>query len=118
MTGHTKRDAVKIAYDVSPDASIASVDQMAQKVEKREPVLHILKQAEQEAQEALIDVMRYSSKLGSSGTRDGASYANVAVTASNSVLDRIHGKAKQSIDMQVNSVTIDIDLTSDDVIDI
>lgn len=109
--GKTRRDAVRGAYDVKPDGSVKTLDKMADLIEKRPAVMALLQRHEEEAQQSVIDVMRYAREYGSTRDRDGAQYARVALDGANSLLDRIHGKAKQSIDVQSTTVNINIDLS-------
>jgi len=110
--GSTRRSAVRQAYDVKDDVSVKTLDNMAQRIEKRPEVLAVLQANELVAQEVVADVMNYSRELGKSGSKEGGQYARVALDGANSLLDRIHGKAKQSIDVQSTSVNINIDLTA------
>lgn len=112
--GSTKRDAVKRAYNVSPTASNKSLDNMASAIEKSPLVLEVLESMNEQAQDSIRTVLEHSTEFSKSGDKTGALYATVALQASNSVLDRIHGKAKQSIDIQSTSVNLNIDLTMGD----
>lgn len=110
--GKTKRDAVRTAYNVNPLASVKTLDKMAANIEKRPVVLALLNKHEEEAQESVLDVMRYSRDWGKSGTKDGAQYARVALDGANSLLDRVHGKAKQSVEVTSTAVNLNIDLSN------
>lgn len=109
--GKTRRDAVKGAYDVKPNGSVKTLDKMADLIEKRPAVMALLQKHEEEAQEVVVDVMRYAKEYGSTRDRDGAQYARVALDGANSLLDRIHGKAMQQIQMNSTSVNINVDLS-------
>lgn len=63
------------------------------------------------AESTLVKVMDYSRKYGETGTREGASYAQVAVGAAKDILDRVHGKATQRTETANVSVVLSIDLT-------
>ena len=120
--GKTQRQAVLDNYNIKPGASTNTLDNMAAKIEKRPSVLAVLEKNQEEAQQTVLDVMRYSREIGKGGGKDGASYARVAVDGANSLLDRVHGKAKQQLEIQSTSLAISIDLTTapsdeDEVID-
>lgn len=112
--GRTRRQAVKDNYDVKQGVKPRTLDNMASAIEKRPMVLALLNEHEREAQESVLDVMRYSKEHGRSGTKDGAQYARVALDGANSLLDRVHGKAKQQIEVQSTTLAISIDLTGQD----
>lgn len=108
--GATKRDAVKAAYNVTnPTNSTAS--NLAQAVERSPAVLAVLEKMNIKAQQSIEQVMDASVAFAKQGDKEGAMYAGVAVQAANSVLDRLHGKAKQSIDVTSKSVNINVDLS-------
>lgn len=106
-----KSASVKAVYDVSPTIKDETLRKMAQKIEHRAPVLAVLTKQAERAEELLTTLMEDTAVLSKSGTKEGAQYAGVAERVINSVLDRIHGKAKQSIDVQSTSVNLNIDLT-------
>ena len=106
-----KADAVKAVYDVKADIKNETLRKMAQKIENRPPVLAVLQRHAIEAEELLTELMTVTTDYARSGTKEGAQYAGVAERTLNSVLDRLHGKAKQSIDVQSTSVNLNIDLS-------
>lgn len=110
--GMTKRAAVIDAYDTKT-TNYGTVTQLANTVARSPRVMAVLEAMNIEAQESLKDVLRASTEFAKEGTRDGASYAGVAVTAANTILDRLHGKARQQIDVQQTAVQINIDLSAD-----
>lgn len=112
--GKTRRQAIRDNYNVKPDGSVKTLDKMADLIEKRPLVLEVLQRNEREAQETITDVMQYSRRYGATRDRDGAQYARVAIDGANSILDRLHGKARQQVDVQATSLSINIDLSSDD----
>lgn len=107
----TKAGAVRAVYDVSEDTKKKTLENMATVIEKRPAVLAVLNKHAIEAEETLADVMKYSRIHGSSGSKEGASYAQVAERTANSILDRLHGKAMQQIQMNSTSVNINVDLS-------
>lgn len=78
---------------------------------KKSSVMAVLEEYEKEAQANIVEIAKYSKTLGKMGGKDGAAYANVALAANDKILDRVHGKAKQSIDVTTRSVSINMDLT-------
>lgn len=64
------------------------------------------------AENTVIEVMDYSKKLGKTGTREGASYASVALASAKEVLDRVYGKSTQRTEVISKSVSVSIDLTA------
>lgn len=110
----TKREAIRAVYDVKDGVAVKTLDNMARNIEKRKPVLAILEKQSDRAQELLTVLMEDTASLSKSGTKEGAQYAGVAEKVMNSLLDRVHGKAKQSIDVQSTSVNVNVDLTLND----
>lgn len=78
---------------------------------KSSGVMAVLGKAAETAEADIVEIAQYSKALGKSGGKEGASYAGVALSANKEILDRVHGKAKQSIDVTTKSVTINMDLT-------
>lgn len=75
-------------------------------------VMKYLENHAEQAENTVLEVMEYSRKLGKTGTKEGASYASVALASAKEVLDRVHGKSKQQIETTTTGVTLTIDLTS------
>lgn len=110
-SGMTKKDAVREAYAVSEDIKHHTLENMARKIETRPPVLAALTAQSERAQELLTTLMEDTAVLSKSGTKEGAQYAGVAERVMNSILDRVHGKAMQQIQLQSTSVNINVDLS-------
>lgn len=108
----TKVEAVKSAYDLKT-GNEGTAYALAAQVSKSPAVMEVLESMNVEAQESLKNVLRASTSFAQEGTRDGATYAGVAVTAANTILDRLHGKARQQIDVQSTAVNINIDLSAE-----
>lgn len=79
---------------------------------KRPDVMAVLARHSEKAQENLVEIAEYSKNLGKTGDKAGAAYAAVAVSANDKILDRIHGKARQQVDITTKAVTLNIDLTA------
>lgn len=93
------------------DISFKTASTRLSEIRKKPEVMAILHEYEEKAQRGLVEVADYSTKLGKMGGKDGAAYASVALTAHDKILDRVHGRAKQSLDVTTRSVTINMDLT-------
>lgn len=63
------------------------------------------------AESTMITVMEDSARYAKTGTKEGAAYASVAVSAAKDVLDRVHGKATQRVETTSKAVILNIDLT-------
>lgn len=63
------------------------------------------------AKETVLDVIETSRRHMNSGTKDGAAYAAVALNGGKDILDRVYGKAKQSLEVNSTSITLSIDLS-------
>lgn len=111
--GKTRRQAVLENYDVKDDIKSHTLDNMASAIEKRPQVLEALEAYQVQAQQTVIDVVEYSKAFGATGSKEGAQYARVAVDGANSLIDRIHGKARQQIDVQSTTLAINVNLQAD-----
>jgi len=65
----------------------------------------------QDAELTVFNLMKQSEKYADNPDKEGAAHASVALAAAKDILDRVHGKAKQQIDMQSTGVVLTIDLT-------
>lgn len=110
--GSTRRDAIRANYNVKPDISPHTLDNMASAIEKRPQVARVLARYSEQAEQAVIEVLEYSKRYGATGTKEGAQYARVALDGANSIIDRVHGKATQRIEQQSAVVTVAIDLSA------
>jgi hypothetical protein len=115
--GKPLREAIRHAYNVKDDIAPKTLDNMASTINKRPSVLAILERNSERAEQLLIELMDTVSVESRSGTREGAQYAGVAERVMNSVLDRVHGKAKQTLDVTSKSVNINVDMTAIDTSD-
>ncbi len=104
-----KKQIVKEVYNVTTDRA---AEVMASENLRKPAIMAYLNKHAEQAEKTLYDVMNSSSKYGQAdSTRDGAAHASVAVAAAKDILDRVHGKAKQSVDVHSTSVVIGIDLS-------
>ena len=100
--------AVKETYNVSTNHS---AEVIANENLSKPEIMRYLQENAITAENTLIDVMNYSNKYGKQGGHVGAAYANVAKTSADSILDRVHGKARQVLDVNSKHISITLDLT-------
>lgn len=104
----SQTEAALHAYDVSTreSASVAATRAM------KSPMVRAYLESHSEiAQETVIDVMDVSRKFAKGGTKEGASYAAVAIQAAKDIMDRVHGKPTQRTEVISKNVSVNIDLT-------
>lgn len=105
-------EAAKVLEELgSPRKHAQSVSGAVAEIRKRPHVMAALKAASEKAEGDIIEIAEYSKTLGKTGGKEGAAYAGVALAANKEILDRVHGKSKQSLDVTTKSVTINMDLT-------
>lgn len=99
---------IKDVYDVKNDRT---AEVMASENLRKPEIMLYLQNHAVKAEEGMVEVAEYSKKYGKVMSREGASYAAVAVSAYKDVLDRVHGKAKQTVDVSQTTVHLKLDLT-------
>lgn len=104
------KNAAKAAYNVRTERSS---EVMASENMTKPEILAELSKYSNDAELALVEVLKTAVEFSKLGNTAGASYGATAITAANSVLDRLHGKATQRVEMTKKSVTLNIDLTSE-----
>lgn len=102
-------EAVMQAYNVKRRET-ARV--MAHELTHKPTIMAELAKYSTQAELTVLEVMEYSKEKGRYDERQGAAYANVALSAANSVLDRLHGKATQKTENATIAVTLNVDLSS------
>lgn len=107
----TKTEAYSRTHKVGEKTKKESVQTQASLAFRNPKVLNYLAKFSDKAEQGLMEVADYSKEYGSQGGRDGASYASVASSTFNSILDRVHGKATQRTEVTSVSTNITIDLT-------
>lgn len=95
-------------YNVTTERSAEVVG--SELLRKPEIKLELAKHSAQ-AEKTLLKVMNYSSEMGETFSKEGASYAAVAVSAAKDILDRVHGKATQRVESTSTSVNLNLSLT-------
>lgn len=109
IQGKTKRQAALDAYDTTNPSSASRLALIA---EKNPVVLDYLRKHQEEMEQTVLDVVRDAKDKAIEGTTSaGAMYARVAIDGSNSILDRVHGKATQNVNMNVQAVNLNVDLS-------
>lgn len=106
-------EAVRHAYNLKDTSKANSTARTiaAENMAKPSVALELAKHS-RTAELALLEVLQTSKDFSHQGNTAGASYAATAVSAANSILDRVHGKATQRIEQSSQAVTINIDLTA------
>lgn len=101
--------------------TVRTAEQIASENMRKPRVLAILNDAAEQAENMVKETMIYAHEFGQRGGHVGAAYAGIGLSAANSLLDRVHGKATQRIEQHNTNVNIGIDLTGealhDDTID-
>ena len=105
----TPAKAVMAHYGVTTTNSASA---LATRLMKQDKIQAYMSEHAQQAEDTMLEVMRYSKLFGKSGSKEGAAYAGVAVSVAKDVLDRTYGKATQKIENQTTGITLTIDLTS------
>lgn len=100
--------AVKATYNTTTDnsASVQAHDNLS-----NPKIIAELSKYQSKAEYNLQLLADTTTEYALQGGRDGASYAAVATSVNNSILDRLLGKATTRIEQQSTSVNISIDLT-------
>jgi phage terminase small subunit len=73
---------------------------------RKPPIIKYLNEHVDKAEMVILDVMSNSSQM-----KDEPAHAKIALDASNSVLDRVLGKATQRVESAQTVVTLSLDLT-------
>lgn len=100
--------AAREAYNVT---SVTSATSVAHELMTKPDIQLALANQANIALTGMIEVAEYSKKYGRTGTKEGASYASVAVQVYKDTLDRVLGKATQKVESTSKVVTLNIDLT-------
>lgn len=109
--GTLTKKVQEIYKEEGTDITYKSASVRAAELRKSKGVMNVLQEYEQEAQQGIVEIAKYATTLGKMGGKEGAAYATVGLNAHDKILDRVHGKAKQSLDITTKSVTINMDLT-------
>lgn len=96
--------------DVPDEKALAE----SKRLDKDKAVLRYLRDYSEASQRALIEVAETSKEFSKLGNAAGAQYASVAEKAFNSIIDRVHGKAKQVVDVNNTTLNISIDLSGEE----
>lgn len=112
---HLIENPTQAAYKAAQAAGYSgtphTLSQVANENMKKPEILAELAKYDNTAQITLIEVMQTAKEYSKLGNTAGASYAGNAITAANSLLDRLHGKATIKTELTSKAVTLNIDLT-------
>lgn len=106
MLENPKMNGTEVALQTYNTTNRGSANQISHRNLNNPLIQVILSGADNEAQESILKVMRTST-----GLRKDSRHAEVALKAAQDVQDRLHGKAKQQIDIQSTMLNITLDLT-------
>lgn len=101
-------EAVRRTYNVSTTGSSARA--VASELLTKPSIIRYLDQNTDKAENTILEVMEVSKKYAKEGGKEGASYASVAVSSANSLLDRVFGKATQKVVTENSSVNVIVTL--------
>lgn len=104
-----KTEAYIQAYDHKGTRKTANEE--ATRTARKPQVKIALDDYTDKAKLAVLEVLDIGLKYGKLGGKEGASYLSTALQASNSVIDRVEGKAQQRINVTSTAVTLSLDLT-------
>ena len=79
-------------------------------------IASILDNHVEEAERGVLEIAEYSKDMGKTFSKEGASYAAVALSAYKDVQDRVRGKPTQRVEQHSTTVTLGLslsDLTND-----
>ncbi len=106
----TGKEAAKQVFN---NASEHGLEVAASRVLRKPEVMAYMQNHAVSAEQGIIEIAEYSKEMGQTFSKEGASYAAVAVTAYKDVLDRVHGKATQRIEQTTVSLTFGMNLSED-----
>lgn len=78
---------------------------------KKPEIASALEKYLNQAEEGVIEIAEYSKDMGKTFSKEGASYAAVALSAYKDIQDRVKGKATQKIETTSTSVNLNLSLT-------
>lgn len=102
-------EAVRKTYNATTDNTAS---QIATENLSKPHILVELAKYDETAQNTIVDVMGTAREYSKLGNTAGANYAATALSAANTILDRLHGKAIQRTQTSIEAVVLSIDLTS------
>lgn len=108
----TKTEAYKRTHPskANPD----SLNTLAAREFRKGTVLSYLAKYSDMAEQGITEIAQYSKEYGKNehyAKGQGSAYAGVALKAYSDILDRVHGKAKQSLEIDSRHIDIIIDLS-------
>jgi phage terminase small subunit len=104
-----KADAViQAGYKIAKRGTASQVAH--ENLKKPEIMLYLAKHSDT-ASNTVLEVLNHSKQQMYSDDKRGVDWGNLAEKTANSILDRVHGKARQQIEVQSTHVSITLDLT-------
>lgn len=114
-------EAIRQVYDIGSKHGITQKNgeaftssMMARENLQKPAIMLYLQNHGIEAETTLVDIMQTGKKYSKTGTKEGASYAAVAVSAAKDILDRVHGKATQKVETTGVTLQISVDMGATD----
>lgn len=104
------KQSAKAAAEKAYNVTGHSAEVQASRLLRNDEVKLELAKHSGQAEKNLLRVMNYSTDMGETFSKEGASYAAVAVSAAKDVLDRVHGKATQRTESVSTSVNLNLSL--------
>jgi phage terminase small subunit len=86
-------------------ASVIATENLA-----KPSVMKYLELHAEHAEESVLEIAEYSKDMGKTFSKEGASYASVALAGYKDILDRVHGKATQKVESHSTSVNLNLSL--------
>lgn len=112
LIDNPKASATKAAIAAYNTSTNHSAEVIANENLRKPEIMAELAKYDSTAQNTVIEIMQYSKEKGKIlENQAGATYSSVGLQAANSLLDRLHGRAKQTVETSSTVVTLAIDLT-------
>ncbi len=105
----------RAGYNISGDGNKATntASQIYLENMRNPEIASILNDHLEEAERGVLEIAEYSKDMGKTFSKEGASYAAVALAAYRDVQDRIKGKPKQQMEVRSTSVNLNLSLKGD-----
>lgn len=112
LVANPKMSATQAALKTYNVTSSRSAEVVASENMRKPEIMKVLRDAAVDAENAVKTVMD-----SSLGLRSNPAHAGIALSAANSLLDRVHGKATQRTETVSTTLSISIDLSGGQVIE-
>lgn len=108
LIANPKQSATKAALKAYSTKADTVASAVASENLRKPSIMQWLADHAAKAEMAVTEIMTYSLEQG----RESPAYAGVGLAAAKDVLDRVHGKATQKVEVQSQAVIITIDLSA------